>query len=124
MEKLGERTWILTDNLVFYSKRFGGKFTVPRGFQTDFASIPRIFWTILPPVGRYDKAAVIHDAGYENAIITTNGQRVYLLKKFCDEVFYDAMRCEGVNYLLAKTMFHAVSLAGNADGHPIEANHG
>ena len=34
---------------------------VPPGYRTDFASIPRIFWRILPPAGRYGKAAVIHD---------------------------------------------------------------
>lgn len=35
--------------------------TVPAGFITDFASIPRVFWRILPPWGRYGKAAVVHD---------------------------------------------------------------
>ncbi|MEM9213525.1 MAG: DUF1353 domain-containing protein [Cyanobacteria bacterium P01_F01_bin.150] len=35
--------------------------SVPAGFQTDFASVPCVFWPILPPVGRYSKAAVIHD---------------------------------------------------------------
>jgi len=34
---------------------------VPVGYRTDFASIPRLFWRILPPAGRYGKAAVIHD---------------------------------------------------------------
>ena len=34
---------------------------VPVGYRTDFASIPRIFWRILPPAGPYGKAAVIHD---------------------------------------------------------------
>jgi len=34
---------------------------VPVGYRTDFASIPRFFWRILPPAGRYGKAAVIHD---------------------------------------------------------------
>ncbi len=31
------------------------------GFMTDFASIPRPFWTILPKWGKYGNAAVIHD---------------------------------------------------------------
>jgi len=34
---------------------------VPAGYRTDFASIPRFFWRVLPPFGRYGKAAVIHD---------------------------------------------------------------
>jgi len=39
--------------------------TVPAGYRTDFASIPRpmtrMVWSLLPPVGRSGKAAVIHD---------------------------------------------------------------
>ncbi len=31
------------------------------GFQTDFASVPRLFWLILPRWGKYGNAAVIHD---------------------------------------------------------------
>ncbi|MEA3643218.1 MAG: DUF1353 domain-containing protein [Lamprobacter sp.] len=38
--------------------------TVPAGYRTDFASIPRPMtrrvWPLLPPVGRSGKAAVIH----------------------------------------------------------------
>lgn len=38
-----------------------GGFTVPKGFVTDGATIPRIFWAILPPVHRYMPAAIVHD---------------------------------------------------------------
>jgi len=31
------------------------------GFMTDFASIPRPFWIILPKWGKYGNATVIHD---------------------------------------------------------------
>lgn len=34
---------------------------VQKGFITDFASVPRIFWSIFPPFGRYTKCAVLHD---------------------------------------------------------------
>lgn len=34
---------------------------VQKGFITDFASVPRIFWSIYPPFGRYTKCAVLHD---------------------------------------------------------------
>lgn len=37
---------------------------VPAGFVTDFASIPRAFWVVLPPTGKYGKAAVVHDYLY------------------------------------------------------------
>lgn len=38
--------------------------TVPPGFVTDFASIPRVFWSILRPDGEYAYAAVVHDYLY------------------------------------------------------------
>jgi hypothetical protein len=37
---------------------------VPKGFVTDFASIPRLFWSLLPPIGRYGYAALFHDYVY------------------------------------------------------------
>jgi hypothetical protein len=42
---------------------------VPSGFLTDFASIPRPLWGWLPPTGKYGKAAVIHDALYQNRTV-------------------------------------------------------
>lgn len=37
--------------------------TIPDGFETDLASVPRIFWAFLPPSGVYERAAVLHDFG-------------------------------------------------------------
>jgi hypothetical protein len=37
---------------------------VPAGFVTDFASVPRAFWSLLPPAGTYQLAAVVHDFLY------------------------------------------------------------
>lgn len=40
---------------------------IPVGFITDLASIPRIFWSILPPDNpRWSRAAVVHDWLYKN----------------------------------------------------------
>lgn len=35
--------------------------TVPAGFESDGASVPRWAWPLFPPVGRYFAAAVVHD---------------------------------------------------------------
>jgi hypothetical protein len=37
---------------------------VPVGFVTDFASIPRAFWALLPPDGLYAYPAILHDYLY------------------------------------------------------------
>lgn len=34
---------------------------VPQGFPTDLATVPRIFWWMIPPQGTYEAAAVLHD---------------------------------------------------------------
>ncbi|MGD0942576.1 MAG: DUF1353 domain-containing protein [Terracidiphilus sp.] len=39
-------------------------FTVPKGFVTDLASIPSVFWSILRPDGNYAYAAILHDYLY------------------------------------------------------------
>lgn len=38
-----------------------GIYTVPEGYVTDFATVPRLLWIFMPPSGRWNQAAVIHD---------------------------------------------------------------
>jgi Protein of unknown function (DUF1353) len=40
------------------------KVSVPIGFVSDGASIPRLFWSALPKIGRYMYAAIVHDYLY------------------------------------------------------------
>lgn len=62
-----ERTWKVRNPLVC-STRFG-TIVVPRGFETDGASVPRIMWRLFPPFdGDYDAAAVLHDYVYRNSL--------------------------------------------------------
>ncbi|TKJ25205.1 DUF1353 domain-containing protein [Blastococcus sp. CCUG 61487] len=35
--------------------------SIPSDFPTDLATVPRLFWALLPPHGAYEKAAVLHD---------------------------------------------------------------
>lgn len=35
--------------------------TVPKGFKTDLASIPRPLWVLFPPFGHYLKPSILHD---------------------------------------------------------------
>lgn len=50
-----------------YVTHDGWVLEVPAGFVTDFASIPRALWTIIPPRGRYNRPAIIHDFLYRFA---------------------------------------------------------
>jgi hypothetical protein len=44
---------------------------VPKNFVTDGITIPKIFWSILPPAHRYFPAAVVHDY-----LLTTTTRRI------------------------------------------------
>ena len=55
--------------------------TVPAGFVTDLASIPRVVWSFFPPDGPWVKGAVIHDfRGAEKQRLRAND----LLNRFED----------------------------------------
>ena len=60
------KTWVLQRAFTYHIDEVGsGKMIkVVPGFMTDFASIPRIFWGILPKWGKYGNAAVVHDWNY------------------------------------------------------------
>ena len=60
---------------------------MPLGFQTDFASVPRPLWPLVPRWGKYGKAAIIHDYCYWE-------QRYTRMRS--DEIFREAMRVLGV----------------------------
>ena len=122
MRKLGDRTWLVYDDLIFYSERYRGHVVVCSGTQTNLASIPRIAWTILPPVGRYDPAAVVHDAGYSNSLTTLDGRRIYTVKAVADNLFYEAMRASDVGAFTARLMYSAVKMFGDPEGHPLAEN--
>ena len=76
---------------------------VAKFFITDFASIPRLFWSILPPWGRYGKATIIHDYCYK----TRQYDRLR-----CDEIFLEAMEVLGVKPWKRRVIYRAVRLFG------------
>lgn len=54
-------TWKLLQPLVYRSDRLGYTLTVPAGFVTDFASVPRLPVAYLLTANRGHEAAVLHD---------------------------------------------------------------
>ncbi len=64
--------------------------TVPANFITDFASIPRILWSIIgAPYGRYGKAALLHDLLYR--VRDLFGEGMPHTRRFADRVFLVGM---------------------------------
>jgi hypothetical protein len=77
---------------------------VPTGFVTDFASIPRILWPVLSPVGEYGKAALLHD--YCCAIQYKKD------RKYCDDIFKEAMQVLRVHPLKIFILYWGVRMFG------------
>ena len=70
--------------------------TVPKGYVTDLASVPRICWSFIAPFD-VARAAVIHDILYEKingafkeGIISTKKQRE-LYRSIADKIFRQGM---------------------------------
>lgn len=122
VEKIGERTWILLESLIFFSIKYQGIYIAPRGFQTNLSSIPRVAFALFPPIGNYDKAAVIHDAGYGNSLLTESYDRMFTSKELADGLFNEGMKAEKVNTIVRRTMYRSVRLFGDPVGHPLAAN--
>ena len=77
--------------------------TVPKGFVTDFASIPRAFWSALRPDGEYAYAAVIHDYLYWTQTRSRDE---------ADGIFKMAMEDFDVGTVTIETIYGAVRLGG------------
>ena len=80
-------------------------FTIPAGFTTDLASIPRWATPIVPKLGHHLQPAVAHDWCYENKIPG-------LSRETADMMFYQGMLCQGVRKTRAMLMYRAVRLGG------------
>jgi hypothetical protein len=77
--------------------------TVPVDSLTDFATIPRLFWNIVHPIGRHTKAAIVHDYLYTTASLT---------KRQADYVFWYLMKQNGVGAIRRWFMWAAVRIFG------------
>ena len=59
------RDWMLVEPVEYSIGNSGVTIVVPKGFVTDFASIPQPLWSFgLSPYGRFSKAAIVHDYLY------------------------------------------------------------
>lgn len=92
--ELTEPFWVVVD---------GERFEVPVGFVSDFASVPRMFWWVVPPWGRYSPAAVLHDWIYFTQIVN---------RLEADQVFRDHMGALGVSAWKRNAMYRAVRIFG------------
>lgn len=85
--------------------------TIPKGFETDLASIPRWYWSVLSPNNTMLVApAILHDYLYSCNYGYSRDE--------IDNIFFEALRANSVPYRTAETMYIAVRLFGGSHYHP------
>jgi hypothetical protein len=98
----GRAQWELRSELHFNSEILG-PLTVPQGFRTDCASVPRVPIAYLFFGDTAHASAVLHDWLYRHHPCT---------RAQADAVFLEAMQAEGVRWWRAQMMHRAVRLFG------------
>ncbi len=91
--------WILLHDLIYHPT---GEI-VKKGLETDFASIPRLFHSLLDPFGRYAKPSIFHDDGYQHAT-----ERTEEMRKKIDDRFLEMMVMNGVPWIQRNLIHRAV----------------
>lgn len=97
LEVIGPWKFQLLEDWVYFGR--WETFTVPRGFITDAASIPRVFWPLLPPLGPYTDGAVLHDWLLTSGVVSSWDAH---------RLFRRVIRNGGTSYCTSQLMYLAV----------------
>ncbi|WP_428657652.1 DUF1353 domain-containing protein [Runella sp.] len=82
-----------------------GRFFIPYGYTSDFASVPQVFWWLVPPHGRTAPACVVHDYLYEH-------NPVKATRKEVDRFWLELLKQSGVPTWQVWTMYLYVRALG------------
>lgn len=105
--KYERRLFRLSEPFEFYREEDETEIiSVPKGFVTDFSSVPKYLWPIEYPLGPSAKAAVLHDYLYVNAIKD---------KAYADKVFREALKVLGVSTWKRNLLYYAVKFFGRGN---------
>lgn len=111
-EVLGDDYWVVTRDFRYYLGDKGSDrwVDIPLGYLTDGASVPQLFWNIIPPWGRYGQAAVVHDYLCEYLEIIEKGEKKSITRKECDQILKECMIVLGVPSAKVNMIYGGVSL--------------
>ena len=104
VQRRDDGKWVTVAPTTYYNLPEGvGLITIPEGFVTDFASVPRLpfmFWFL---GDRADYAALLHDYLYATAKFS---------RAKCDALFRHVAEWEGVGFLSRWSMWAGIRLGG------------
>lgn len=101
----GRRRTLYCD-LVYFSPLLGYTVTIPAGFPTDFASVPRLPFAFLLAGDTGHYAAVVHDWIYSGRFAACRSRRL------ADDVLVEALAATGVPVWRRGLMWWAVRIFG------------
>ena len=105
-----DNIWRLDSPLIYESDRLG-MITVPEGFQTDLASVPRLPVLYMLWGNKAHREAIIHDLLYR---IDSDPQASF---SEANSVFLEAMTCRGKSCSVRWPMYWGVCLGGRGSYH-------
>jgi hypothetical protein len=90
---------------------------IPKGFVSDYCSVPRLPFAYLLFGGIGEKAGVLHDALYSPwpGIVVVNMHTrdpVEVTREWADTVLYSALETCGVGWFARRMMYTGVRMAG------------
>ena len=102
---IDDKRFILTSDLIYDSDVLNQRLVVPCGFETDFASVPRVPFVYTLFGDRAHHESVVHDYLY------------HILPHICtrkqaDEVFLEAMKARGKSWFIRRAMYAGVRIGG------------
>jgi len=102
---IDDGSWKLVSHLA-YESDLVGTIIVPAGFETDFASVPRvpIFYVLFGD--RAHRESVLHDYLYRV------DAKPEVSRSNADEVFLEAMKERGKGFFVRRAMYWGVRLGG------------
>lgn len=100
-------SWVMLQEFTYHigTENNNNIIVASKGFVTDFASVPRLFWMVIPKWGRYGNAAVIHDWLYWN-------QSEKIDRKKADSILLEAMTVLNVSKWRKTIIYRTVKLFG------------
>lgn len=108
-ETMPKRRWLVWRPLPYWSMYTGKplRITVPVGFNTDLASIPKLLRSIIDVNGNHRESAALHDYLY-----ATHGLAGLFTRKDCDKIFNEAMATQGIPARRRFIMYAGIRVGG------------
>lgn len=101
----GRKVWTAARSL--WVEHGGRRFVVPRGFESDLASVPRLFWRVIAPFELGLEAPIAHDWLYR-----TGGVAGRFTRREADAIFLRDALAAGAPAWKAHAAYRAVRWFG------------